>query len=301
LDRIALLPDQGVAWYYWKLPHTTIRTRLSVWGLYLLHQLSSFALIYYAQTRIKRYTPGLHPFNLLALGVNALFIFFHLIQTHIFYDGLAQDVSIFSSQGSVIVLLVWVLLMENNRRGMFFGQKLPIGQEVIRFARKYHGYYFSWAVIYTFWYHPMVSTTGHLIGVFYTMLLLLQSSLMFSRIHTNRYWTVTLEVLVLIHGTLVAIMQAGMDGFWPMFFFGFLSMFVITQMHGLGLNHLWRWLIFAAYLASMLVIYNWRGWSNLNEVIRIPIIDYLSVIILALLFWLGLFITGLFKKRSQAV
>jgi len=44
------------------------------------------------------------------------------------------------SQGSVIVLLVWVLLMENSRRGLFFGKKAPIGQEINRAARKYHGY-----------------------------------------------------------------------------------------------------------------------------------------------------------------
>ncbi|MEJ2383527.1 MAG: hypothetical protein P8Y54_03930 [Xanthomonadales bacterium] len=28
------------------------------------------------------------------------------------------------------LLLVWVLLMENNRRGMFFGKKLPIRQQI---------------------------------------------------------------------------------------------------------------------------------------------------------------------------
>jgi len=37
----------------------------------------------------------------------------------------------------VIVLLVWILLMENSRRGMFGGKKLPVKQEIIRFARKY--------------------------------------------------------------------------------------------------------------------------------------------------------------------
>jgi len=124
-----------------------------------------------------------------ALAASAFFILLHFVQTHIWYDGLAQDVSIFSSQGSVIVLLVWVLLMENNRRGMFFGKKLPIKQEIIRFARKYHGYFFAWATIYTFWYHPMVNTSGHLIGFLYMFLLMLQGSLFFTRIHTNRWWT----------------------------------------------------------------------------------------------------------------
>src|SRR5262249_39192269 len=158
-----------------------------------------------------------------ALGVNALFIILHFIQTHIWYDALAQNVSVFSSQGSVIVLLVWVLLMENNRRGLFFGQKMPISQCILQFARKYHGYYFSWAIIYTFWYHPMENTAGHLIGFFYMFLLLLQSSLFFTGVHINKYWTFTQEILVLAHGTMVAIVNG--NNLWPMFFFGFGGIF----------------------------------------------------------------------------
>ena len=71
---------------------------------------------------------------------------------------------------------------------------MPIKQEIIRFARKYHGYFFAWATIYTFWYHPMDNTTGHLIGFFYMFLLLLQGSLFLTRIHVNKYWTVVQEV-----------------------------------------------------------------------------------------------------------
>ena len=150
LESLPLLPDQGVAWYYWKLPEPTFWTRATAWGFYLAHQITIFGLIYYAQTRVNTYTRGLHAVNYWALAANAVFILLHFVQTHLWYDGLAQDVSIFSSQGSVIVLLVWILLMENSRRGMFFGKKAPISQEIIRFARKYHGYFFAWATIYTF-------------------------------------------------------------------------------------------------------------------------------------------------------
>ena len=52
----------------------------------------------------------LGPVNLAALGANVFFIVLHFVQTHLWYDGLAQDVSILSSQGSVIVLLVFVLM-----------------------------------------------------------------------------------------------------------------------------------------------------------------------------------------------
>ena len=132
------LPQQGPSWYFWKLPARSLLAEISVWGLYAAHQISFWGIIWYAQTHVKKYTTGLHTINKVALGVNALFIVLHLLQTHLWYDGLAQDVSVYSSQGSVIVLLVWVLLMENNRRGLFFGKRLPISQRILQFARKYH-------------------------------------------------------------------------------------------------------------------------------------------------------------------
>ncbi len=286
LASVRLLPDQGPAWYLWQLPEPTFWTRATAWGFYLLHQLTIWGLIAYAQIKRPTYVRGLHGFNVAALAANAGFILLHFAQTHIWYDGLAQDTSIFSSQGSVIVMLVWILLMENSRRGMFVGKKLPIKTSIIQAARRYHGYVFSWAIIYTFWYHPMETTSGHLIGFFYMFLLMLQGSLFFTRVHVNRWWTLTQELMVLAHGTLVALMQAGASGFWPMFFFGFLGIFIITQMHGLGLSTRTRWLLFAGYVAGVVGVYSWRGWGKLDEIIRIPIIEYLAVLVLAGLIWL---------------
>jgi len=300
LDAIELLPDQGVAWYYWRLPNPTFLTRATAWLSYLAHQIAIWALIYIAQKDKLKYTTNLHKVNLYALGVNAIFIAWHFVQTHLWYDGLAQDVSIFSSQGSVIVLLVWIMLMENQRRGLFFGKKVPISQQVIRFARKYHGYFFAWATIYTFWYHPMVSTSGHLIGFLYMFMLLLQGSLFFTRIHINKWWMFANEFAVLVHGTLVAVMQG--NGIWPMFAFGFGGVFIITQMHGLGLSRWVKWALLFIYVVLVLLVYSERGWDKLNEIIRIPVIDYLAVFILAGIFWLGLWLARLVRNwRSPEV
>ncbi len=299
LDRSILLPDQGPSWYFWKLPEPTFWTRLTAWGFYLAHQITIWYLIFYAQTRVKKYTTGLHPVNYWALGANAFFILLHFVQTQFWYDGLAQDVSIWSSQVSVIILLVWILLMENRRRGLFFGKPLPIGKQIIDFARKYHGYYFAWATVYTFWYHPMESTSGHLIGFFYMFLLLLQGSLFFTRIHTNRWWMLTNEFTVLIHGTLVAVMQG--NGIWPMFLFGFAGLFVVTQMHGLRLPGWAKIGLFLAYAGGAVLVYSQRGWGKAYELISIPLIEYLSVIVLALLFGGGLRIAGYIQQRRAAI
>ena len=216
--------------------------------------------------------------------MNALFILLRILQTHLWYDGLAQDVSIWSSQASVAIMLIWVLLMENNRRGMFFGKPLPLSKEIIRFARKYHGYFFAWATVYTFWYHPTIATSGHLIGFFYMFLLLLQGSLFFTRIHVNRWWTFFQEAIVLVHGALVAVMQG--NNMWPMFAFGFGGILVITQMHGLKLKNWFKWIILGTYLGLALLVYSRKGLGMIHQITWIPLIDYLLVLVLAGIFWL---------------
>jgi hypothetical protein len=298
LARIELLPDQGVAWYYWKLPVPTFWTRFSAWGFYLLHQLSFWWVIWYSQKNRPKYSTGLHRFNFWVLGLNTFFILMRLLQTHIWYDGLAHDVSIFSSQGSVIVLLVWVLLMENKRRGLVVGKKAPISSEIIRFARKYHGYYFAWATVYTFWYHPAVSTPGHLWGFFYMFLLLLHGSLFFTRVHVNKYWTFVQEFTVLVHGAIVAYFQGG--DLWPMFAYGFGAIFILTQLYGLGLKAWQRWVFIAIYVGTALYVYNGRLLEGLSEIVRIPIIDYVLVFVLAGLFWLIIKVMGRFRRVEPA-
>ncbi len=290
LESIPHLPDSGPSWYYWRLPVPTLWGRITAWAFYALHQIASWGMIYYAQTRVRRYSDTLHPINIVALGVNAAFILLHLVQTHLWYDGLAQDVSIWSSQASVVLLLVMVLLMENQRRGLFFGKKVPFLKGAADFTRRYHGYFFSWAVIYTFWYHPMEPTTGHLLGFLYTFLLMLQGSLFFTRIHLNRWWMLVQEVLVAIHGTIVAIMTA--NGMWPMFFFGFAGIFVITQMHGLRWGLRTRLAILTGYVLAAVVVYSQRNLAMIHQVTWIPLIEYLAVFLIA-----GIIATGLWLAR----
>lgn len=295
LDSVKLLPDQGAAWYYWKLPDPTWITRLSAWLPYLLHQVAIWFIIARAQSQRPRYTSGLQRFNVLALTVNAFFIVLHVLQTHLFYDGLAQDTSVFSSQGSVVLLLVMVLLMESRRRGLLFGKPLGVPQTSIDVVKRYHGYVFAWATIYTFWFHPAVSTPGHLIGFVYMFLLMLQGSLFFTRAHLNRSWTALLEVLVLVHGTLVAFGQG--NNLWPMFAFGFGAIFVATQQYGVGWPKWSRWVVIGVFLALMSWVYSGRGW-RIDEVIRIPVIEYGLVFVLVGLIELGRWVR---RRRIRAV
>ncbi|MDE0312122.1 MAG: hypothetical protein OXI52_07645, partial [Caldilineaceae bacterium] len=129
-------------------------------------------------------------------------------------------------------------------------------------------------------------------------LLLLQGSLFYTRIHTNRWWTFALEFTVLVHGTLVAVMQG--NGLWPMFLFGFAGILVVTQMYGLGLSLPSRLLILGGFVGSALFVYGNVGWHRLNEIVRIPLIEYGSMFVLAGLFWLGLRIARTVRQIRHA-
>jgi len=97
-----------------------------------------------------------------------------------------------------------------------------------------------------------------------------------------------------------AVMQG--NGIWPMFAFGFGGVFIITQMHGLGLSRWVKCALLFVYIALVLLVYSERGWDKLNEIVRIPVIDYLAVLILAGIFWLGLGITRRIRNfRSSGV
>ena len=91
LATIPHMPDRGASWYYWQLPEQTLWGQVTAWAFYLGHQFAIWGLIYQAQRQKLRYQHGLHGLNIAALGVNALFIFLHLLQTCLLYTSDAAD------------------------------------------------------------------------------------------------------------------------------------------------------------------------------------------------------------------
>ena len=298
---IEFAPDRGDWWYYWQLPDATVWTRLAAWVPYSLHQLSIWFLIAYARRARPRYIFGLHQFNLLALGINAFFVLLHIAQTKLTYDGLAQDVHEMTSMGSVTLMLFLIILMENRRRGLFLGKPVKALYGVGDTVKRYHGYYFSWAIIYTFWYHPVELTSGHLAGFAYMMLLILQSSLFFTRFHTNRWWTVFLETLFVIHGSIVAyfLMNTGVGPTWSYFLFGGITTFLIVQMHGLGLSTRVKLLVATPPLLVMAVFYALVP-STVFGATRLTLIMYAGTLMMAVIVWVLMQVARLMGARQVA-
>lgn len=299
LSGFPIVGHTGIAFYYpWQLREPSAVARLTAWTGYLFHNLLAWVIIYFAQREKPWFRNQLRWFNWAMIATHFTFIFLHILQTQLFYDGLAQDVPEVTAQGSVALMLMIIILFESPRRGLIVGKKFKFKEGFIQIARKYHGYFFTWATIYTFWYHPTEGTWGHLVGFFYMFMLFAQSALIFHRAHLNRWWTFTLEAFVVIHGTVVAILQG--NGLWPMFAFGFGAMIILTQMYGLGLDTRTKRGLATGFVVLVVAYYTLSGnIGGLNEVIRIPMIDYAVIF---LLYGIYLFINwtiDLFRRPAQ--
>jgi len=259
----SLVPDRGASWYYWKLPIRNLWSMIVVWILYLGHQFAIWAIIWRANNSAKFITPatnGLSNYNWAAIGINLFFTVLHLIETQIWFDGLAQDVPVWTSQYSVIIMLVVILIIENQRRGLFLGRvvKKPFTAKVSGFFRRNHKYLFAWALVYTFWFHPMASDPQLLSGFFYMFLLFTQVSLAYTKVHLVKSWIIILESYVAFHALVVAVYNTiffGSADMWPMFFSGFAFMFVFTQIYSLKVKRGIFWLLTSIYAIFLSWLY----------------------------------------------
>ena len=259
-----LNPDTGADDYYWKLNVRDALTMIITWTFYSAHQVSVWFVIIWAHKNYhgkKLDDKKLLAYTGVMIAILIGFTFLHLLQTQIWYDGLAQDTAILTSQGSVIIMLSILLVMQNPKRGLFFGMKENklMRPEVAQTFMKSHQLIFSWALVYTFWFHPMDSSPALLSGFFFMGLLFIQMVLAYTRMHLNKWWVIFVESYVVVHATIVAIAQWVDFGInppiWPMFLLGFLAMLVFTYIHGLGLPKWLRWSIVAAYFVFLVFMY----------------------------------------------
>lgn len=293
LDRFTLISEEGPWIYAWQLEAPTIWSRITSWGGYALHQISIW-IIFFLAIKEKKHPDKLSKLNIIAIFVNLGFIILHLIQTIVFYDGIAQDVPTQSSQWSVIVMLGFILVMMMPRRGLIAGVWKTPPKNILVFLRKFHGFYISWALIYTFWFHPVEGNWGMQSGFLYMYFLFIQLSFFNTKIHFNIKWITFLEFFVVVHAVLITTYKN--SGNWPMFLFGFLFMFAFTQIFGLTKK---KWLSFGIMgfylLATFLVFLLVVGIENIYVISFVPSGLYGMAL---LLIFLG-FISKFFIKEKQ--
>ncbi len=268
--------------YFWQLKERNPLIMLMVWFWFIIHFIGN-AIIFSLRRKDKTIRKGeFSKYNIYLLIFNASLIIIHIIHSIIFYDMFAQDFPSYTSQISVIIMLVMLLLIQNTKRGFIFGIKLR-NQRALNLLYKIHGPIFLIALTYTLWFHPFINTIGHIVGFFYMYLLFIQVSYTGTKIHYNTKWVAFLESFVLFHGTSVAIFNQN-SSLWSMFFFGFLFIFIGSQMYSFTRNT--TFIITASIMFIILTVtyYFSTNIININEIIKIPIIEYgLALLIYSIL------------------
>jgi len=306
-NQIAFLPDQGFNWYYWQLPQIDNISRITGWSFFILHLITTLFLA--RKVGKVPFSEKLSKWHIALFFSQVFFIILHLVQTTFWYDSLVHDTPVWLSQFSVIIMLVMMLIILNQKRGLFFGKKLPIPQSVTKFFIDIHAPYIIVALVFTFWYHPMENTYGHLIGFFYMFMLFGQIIFASTKIHFNRIWVFLLEFTVLIHGTAIALQSKTIPSItpgkdmWPMFAFGFGAIAIITQIYLLKLPKWALILLNLVYLSAVILVYiggvfSVRVFSQIGEITYIPFIEYLLVGVFVLLALLYLKLKGKFAKNQ---
>lgn len=223
-----------------------------------------------------------------------------------------------SSQASVSMLVSMILVLEYKDRGLICGwpirgvhdSKLLLKDEVAFIIRKYHGYVFSWALIWTFWTHPLENSFSHISGQTITWFPLLQSSLIYTFMHKNRKWRFFIEACIFGHPAIVAVTtqiygietlvkDAKVYSIWEMFTFGFLFVVFATQIFTLRFwvrDRVWKKSTILCSFILLTIIYyasvSHKSLKDWNEVVRIPTVLYKDVWVCYVSVKIALFFRG---------
>jgi hypothetical protein len=233
--------------YPFRLLHASWLLKLIPWIGYLTHQYLQWRIIYEAKKAKDlgelEWTEGRNEWNPFAyrmLLVNITMIVLHFVQCQITYVSLASTFPEISTLFSGIGVLVAPMVFDMRRRGLVFGWSpdTPLMTQFQQVFRKYHAYLASLGMTLTFWFHTFEATLGHLTGLWFIFMLFMQSSLIMQKMHRNRYWTMILEMAIMVHGTTVAYYQGFIEGVLAvMFFTSYMTLYGMSLLWGIPAVH----------------------------------------------------------------
>ena len=164
-------------------------------SLYIFHQSAHWAMTYYAQTRLKC-SNSLKPFHYCMVGMNLVFVLLYIVQCRLVPDNIfyqdAKDLNM-----GTLYLYLWIVIAKGDRRGIALGYSIPYTQGVSEFFEKRLPYFFSFIILLNFWYKPFIEKL-FFVRIFLDLILITHSCLIQTRIYENKYWTLFLELMVML-------------------------------------------------------------------------------------------------------
>ena len=262
---IVIFTVTGVTLYSYGLGHVHV-ARLS-WYLYICHQVLHWAMTFYAKTRLES-SHRLKPFHYWMAGMNLIFVLLHLARTR--FTGRHRSEGHPHQNFGLIgwSLSYYFLLAKSNKRGIVFGYSIPFTQGVLELFEEGLCYYFSWAVLFSFWNIPSPEGTFSLsLKLTFEIIFILHSCLIQSHTHENKYWTALLELMVIIYFYPLLDRDRYADTFLPSLYL-FAVVFVITQIHELCTRVVVKAAIMIAIAPLILVLYNHIDTTGLDTYYR---------------------------------
>ncbi|KAI9295602.1 hypothetical protein K502DRAFT_348867 [Neoconidiobolus thromboides FSU 785] len=222
---------EGQIIYPWQsvTPHSFIRGYL--WLGYLSHQLIQFIFIFklmkLTKFKDKQNNQSLiNYYNNRMKFINFFFICMKFYLNIKYYDGLAIDLHEIIALFSVTLILIIIVILKSNERGLILSYK-PTTLSWLNFKQfvfQIHSYLCSFGSILNFWYHPIGCNIAFLIGYYYQLILIYQTSTSFTQQHNSNL--ILLELLVILHSTTTSLFQSKMN--FQLFYFGYLCLFLIN-------------------------------------------------------------------------
>ena len=196
------------------------------------------------------------------------------------------------------LLVVMIVVMESDKRGIVAGRGLSLYEGSTYLLRRYHGYVFSYIAIHQLWFHPWVRTQAHAIGLAHSVLLLTQSSLVFTKMHINPYWTLLLEVFLVLHAVPMKQTPFGYFSIFPAdygvqsddtlaasraWLSGFLVLLCVTQVHGLPVwkrvDARFRMIPLITVTGVVLALWQPQRFRGAHGALTIPAIVYIGALL----------------------
>ena len=196
----------------------------------------------------------------------------HLLQTHLKYDGIAQDAAELCPIIATVLSLVVLAMMQQTERGLVFGYRLE-GETFIaltNIARRFHPYIVGWDVVFTFWYHPMEGGWHHSPGFFSLFCILIQGCLLFTTAHLNPVWRVALELMGFPHAIYVEYSHSERCR-WKMFLTGVLITPLVVHFHIFKLSVATTTALLIGYFSLVLFLYRNMPWNRWSEPLHFPV------------------------------
>ena len=268
--------------------------------LYLIHQLAHWAMVYYARTHLNC-SHKLQPFHYLMAGINFVFVLLYVAWSYLFPNKLSYRLS---DELPLIVLGLsyWFLIAKSNRRGLAFGHSFPYFQGIAEVAEMCLPYYFSFAVLFKFWYKAFVDRYMHFfLRLVVELIFITHSCLVQTHIHENKSWTLLLELMVLPYFTMILLFPDEREIILLLSLIC-AALFAISQMH--GLDFLTRTKKITVLLISLILFKLWNPlpYSSPGAVLCIATVYYYIglIVIMVVLMVIKYMIRKFIKKKKDS-